>query len=551
MSPAPLLPTGGGYSALPISNFGGGLNLASGHDDPNIFDAGQCIDCLNVLFTQLGAVRQRPGYAAFTTSALTNRPDSLAPVYTASGTKRLLVGNGNKINAIDTSGASVANTTAPTVSPHFFARFAAPGSEEVYIANGIDTVRKYVPSTDTFSTPGYTGTTPTGKFLAVSNDFRLVNARLASNPSRVLFSDPGLPTTFGVNNYVDLDPGDGEQIMGMVSFRELLFVFKETKFYVFTGTSTDTSGNPVFNFRAVRQGIGLCASQALARARDGVYFLCRTGVYKTTGGLDVTPVSQGIDPFFLNTPAIYFKSSPAALGSITAAAMTFYNERIYLSIPTGGASTNDRMLVYDPRYGWWTIYDIPASCLTSWRPSQTDELVFGYAAGTNNIGRHFDSAGYAADALASDGTGGTAIAARWRSGWYTYYVRYRGRWYPELVVSTVRQGKLWGEGQVLCQLSKDYEDVFTPAASVTLSRPSALWGDGTDPTNVWGDGTDSTNLWGPAGTTRPALVRGIGIRGSVYSLQFSNSVLNRTFAVHQWETHLRGVRRHAIVETED
>src|SRR5437764_28605 len=130
------------YFALPLAQFDGGLNLASGTEDSDLISSGEAIDSLNVTFTQIGALRQRYGYAKLTGSALTNQPDSVAGVYTSTGTKRLLVGNGNRIDALNTAGSSVANTTAPTASPHYFARFGTPTAEQVFIANGTDSVRR-------------------------------------------------------------------------------------------------------------------------------------------------------------------------------------------------------------------------------------------------------------------------------------------------------------------------------------------------------------------------------------------------------------------------
>lgn len=63
---------------------------------------------------------------------------------------------------------------------------------------------------------------------------------------------------FGANNYVDLTPGDGEPIMGMIAWRGYLFVFKQSKFFRFSSTTTDSTGNPVFNYDTVDTGIGMC-----------------------------------------------------------------------------------------------------------------------------------------------------------------------------------------------------------------------------------------------------------------------------------------------------
>src|SRR5262249_12658681 len=95
-----------------------------------------------------------------------------------------------------------------------------------------------------------------GQFLAVTpGDNRVVLADgLRGNQSRVRFSDPGAPETFGANNYVDLTPNDGEAIAGVATWQNYVVVAKQTKFFVFYGTSSDSTGQPVFNYRTVNTG---------------------------------------------------------------------------------------------------------------------------------------------------------------------------------------------------------------------------------------------------------------------------------------------------------
>jgi hypothetical protein len=97
----------------------------------------------------------------------------------------------------------------------------------------------------------------------------------ASPPCR--FSDAGAPETYSANNYVHLIPGDGEEIIGVCTFGNQLFVFKESKIFVFYGTATDSTGNPVFNYRTVVVGLywrlhDYITGNWLRPSPDGVYF---------------------------------------------------------------------------------------------------------------------------------------------------------------------------------------------------------------------------------------------------------------------------------------
>lgn len=510
------------YRAVSFRSFGSGLNL---RDQPDVVSEAEAIDLLNVTFTERGGVKQRDGYAAFTAAAGTNRYDSLSVFYTVGGTKQLVAGAGNRLEALSAAGAIVASNTTPTANPHYFARFGAPGSEHLYIANGTDTVRRWDGSS--FTTPTYTGTTPTGRFVAITPwDNRLVVARESSQTSRVRFSDPGVPTTFGTNNYIDLHPGDGEAITGIVAWRESLFVFKETKFFVFYGTSTAPTGKPIFNYRPVLGGVGLVASRALSAGREGVYFMSRQGVYRTTGG-EPELVSDVIDPFFYGGTSAFFLSDELDHGQITKAAMAWHDERIYLAVPTGGSATNDRLLVHDPRYGWWSLYDIPAAALTSFRVADAEELVFAYASGLNHIGRHSPS--YKNDA-------GAAIESRWRSGWFDY---------DNPNVKTIRETKVWGTGSVRIGVSRDFGYATTTTA-LDFEANVDTWDDGTG-SDTWGDGT-GTDTWGPDYAINPKLAR-TAVRGTTLSTHFQNNTLDKSWAIYRLTHHLRETRHPSLTKT--
>jgi hypothetical protein len=518
-----------------MRGFGGGLNLR----DSEVPES-QAIDLLNVEFDDRGAVGQRAGYAQFTDPALTNQPDSVFPHYESDGTKHLLVGNGNRLDALDTTGASVANSTAPTASPHFFARFGGPTAEVTYIANGTDQVRAY--NGTAFSSPaGLSG--QTGKFLAVTpTSNRLVVARetgttAGNNPSSVNFSDAGAPETFTSTNFVDLDPGDGEAITGMVAWRDYVFVFKPSKFWVFYGESTDGTGEPVFSHKKIDTGTGLAASKAIAVATEALYFLSSDGVYRTTGPYAPELVSDIINPFFLGDAPLYYGSNTLNHGSIDECAGAFSDEKVFFACPTGVSATNDAILTYDPRINAWSLYDIEAAALTQFEISGQPELVFAAPTGDNHVYRHHSR--YVNDAMSTTGTGGSAITSRWRSGWFRYG--------PE--VDAIREAVLTGSGRVGVSYFRDRRNSGTTLQTVTFSGEADTWGDGSDASDTWGDGTDSSDLWGPTDTLTSKMVRQ-AVRGRTFSVRFSNSTLNQSWAVHEFVNHLRERRVPSVVGTE-
>jgi hypothetical protein len=518
-----------GYTQFQYPGFGDGLNL---RDRPDAVDPSQAIDAMNVNFTTLGAVAQRSGYAKLTAAEGTNRYDSLSAFYKADGTKQLLAGAGNRLEVLDTAGAVVASTAAPTASPHYFQRFGGPTAEHIYIANGTDTVRRWTGAA--FETPAYSGTTPAGKFLALSQtDNRLVVARFpgtaaGNNPSTVRFSAEGDPLTFGTTNYVDLTPGDGESIMGVVSWRNQIIVFKQTKFFVFFGNTVDDDGEPVFNYRPVDAGVGLAASRAITVSEHGAYFLDRTGIYVTDGS-DPKQLSEPIEPIFFGGPSIYYTGGVLNDASIGEATMAYHDDRLWLAFPSGTASANNRVLVHAPHYGWWTLYDIPAGPMVSFRPSNSPELVFGYASGLKHLGRHVDGL-YTADNMEADGTGGVAIASRWQGGWFTFGLP---------AVKTIRELKIAGSGQVMVSIAHDYKQLPSFNRLANLSPAPLLYDTGL----LYDDG----HLYGPATLVQTKPVRR-SIQGESFSLLLQNSTINRTFKVHRLTTHVHSPRVPSVIK---
>lgn len=515
------------YSEYRFPGFGRGLNLKSKVDAALPDEA---IDALNVEYTKAGAVRQRDGYDNLTSVELTTQPDSLSP-YTSGTTRYLVVGNGQELTQLDTSGTigTEASTTQTAGQPHFFAEFGSPGSDCLYCANGTDEIRQL--SGTTFSIPDYeaeddtTDVAPKGKYLAVWRD-RLVSAEhtnstgftTANNKDTVRFSNAGDPRLWTQNSYIQLSPGDGEPIMNVIAWRELLFVFKQTKFFVFNSIGTDSGGNPVFNYRPVDNNIGLASARAVCAGRDGVYFMDRKGVYKTTGG-DAQCVSEAVDPIFYGGASPFFQGGTLLASQITNSAMTWNNERVYLAY-TSTSTTNNYMLVFDTRDGWWTLWNIPASCLGTFRPSNTDELVFGYSTGSNYIGRYTP----VADTYTNDD--GTAITSRWQSGWWDAGT-------PN--DKTIRQTRVSGEGKVTVGAADDFQTTAVTPSLLDFSVSQPLVG-----TAVVG-----TAVVGPVASYKTKLHR-VASKGKVFSLMYSNSTLDQPWAVHRTDCELREVRTPAL-----
>lgn len=264
-----------------------------------------------------------------------------------------------------------------------FARFGTPSASYTYARAGY--VAAHAPvrydgavfTTPTATVDGVAGKVmPRGTFMLAwpEGGNRLIAANTAatggpnaaaSSVSHVWFSDPGNAESWHTvapeANYVQLSPGDGEEITGMCAWNGQIFVFKATKFYVFYGVSTDNEGAPVFNFRTVELGKGTRISrparETLAETSDqiccatdvGVFLCCSDGIYVTTGG-QPEKISQALKPLEEGSqftgPMATFLSGETESFRWPAAGICSIGRRIYVK-------GYEYMLVYDLDVASW------------------------------------------------------------------------------------------------------------------------------------------------------------------------------------------------------
>lgn len=493
-----------------LEDFSGGLNTATGP-----LDGRYALDCLNVTYGR--AVSTRAGYGAFTSSA--NAYDYVFGWQKTDGTKQLLAGRGTTTEAFNTSGTSV-TTEAKSAAVTGAAAFAAPGSEYVYLANGTDTVYRW--DGTTFTAPG--AAMPKAKYLCVTPwDNRLVAcgygtgaygpAGATVNPAHVHFSDERNPEAWTAANNVQVKPGDGEQIMGCVTWRDYVFVFKETKFFVFTEPTTNSSTAVTTFHRREVTGQGPISADAITVTPQGIYFLNRTGVYFTSGA-DATRVSGDIDALFGDVVPKFCSSGIVNQAHITKASATYYRERVYFAVPMDGGTTCNRVLVFDPKYSWWSIFDIPAAHMCVWRPGDSNELMFALASG-NKVYRHRES---------EDDDNGTAINSFSRTAWIDVGAE-RKLW----------RATVWGAGQLTVTGSVDYDPSVGSGTGYDLTGTTDTWDDG-----AW----DGGGTWGPdGGSYRRHRYSGFSARGWLHSITFTGNTAGKAIAVERATLHFTGNRR--------
>lgn len=342
-----------------------------------------------------------------------------------------------------------------------YARIGTPAASYTFIADEEGPIKRY-DGTDftqpTATVDGVAGKAmPRGRFLATWTEAanRLVIAGTTaaggpngavSNGSYVWFAEPGNPEAYESTAYTQLDPGDGENIVGCVSWGGMIFVFKETRLFLFYGVSADVEGKPEFNFKTIDLGTRILSPIAFSGSKvvagtDGVYFVSNDGVWVTTGS-EPTLISEDLDPLARSQALV----GPAAttLGErrwTHARDIAAFSDRIYVLL--GLENAGDRLLVFDLREQRWTVWTAFMASMVPWNQETTlhrERLFFTGAEGGKGKKIYYFTPDVETDAAVT-------LEPRWQSGFYGL----ENDDEKELV-----NCKMWGTGEVTLKVAEDY-----------------------------------------------------------------------------------------------
>lgn len=452
---------------LTIEQFGG-LNLI---DDPLEVGTKATVDAVNVDVDRLGRLRARDGFSRFVALTLTldtGDGEGLA-AFSSLIASQILVGysnGGTKTYAAYNTAGSLVSSTAVT-SAYMSSAYGTTGSTQyLYIANGngSDTIRRW--SGSAFSSPAGM---PKATYLASVP----VSGRLAAGStavtelSRVKFSAPYNAESWGVSDFVDLNPGDG-LLTGLHSWRDMVVAIKQRQFFVFQGESVDGDGGTIFNYRTI-DGYGGTNSVV---GDEGVYFGDGHVVWLTTGGVPVR-VSRPVEPFLRGEVAI--GGDTVDQSELLTHRYSYVEGRLYIAMIM--ASGDRKTLVYDPQIEAWTFYALSMNFARTLSPlSGATRSYFLSPSGIEVL-----------DGATTDN--GTAIAWSWKSG--RYALADPGK------VAVAPESSLVGYGTVTLRLDSDlYTNQAASAALGTYPAVAEGWPSPVDQEGTWVQATVSGSAAG-------------------------------------------------------
>jgi hypothetical protein len=173
------------------------------------------------------------------------------------------------------------------------------------------------------------------------------NERLfASDGTDLYFSEFLLPEMFS-GDVISVFPDDGHVIRGLLPFGDRLIIGKTNKVHYLVGT-----GRADFAIHTLSDAHG-CASHHSMRAAEGVFFWYGTGkaVYRSDGATVHDISTPKIADILADVPDDY---EEYVIGAV-------YPQKNWyvLSVPTSEGN-NSKVLVYNYKYGTWTVFTHPS-----------------------------------------------------------------------------------------------------------------------------------------------------------------------------------------------
>lgn len=327
------------YSPVSVDTFGG----FDRRSDPTEAGLSVAVDGTNFDLDYRGRIGPRMGITNIAAETTGTFPFAMAYYESAVGSPFVVTGfdTGSTIPVSFTGGTDGATLAAIPFSNNSFTRYGTPTAQRLYMVTSAGALHHLTALAWTGPLTVPSSFTP--KHAAV---YPSENRLILAGGSRVHFSDPD-SHTFDALNYLDLTPGDGEEIKAVTPWRDLVFVFKESKFFVFTGTTIDSAGGPIFNYRTVNTGQGVTPLGGACAGDEGVFFLNSDGVYLTSGDAAVR-VSDALG-----------QQAGGDLVIGTLSVPVYWESRLYIFL--GGLA--GAMLVFDPKINMWTYWDVAINCL--------------------------------------------------------------------------------------------------------------------------------------------------------------------------------------------
>lgn len=185
-----------------------------------------------------------------------------------------------------------------------------------------------------------------------------------ANPNRVSWSDLGNPISFTSTNFVDINPGDSDQIMGPGKLQDELFIFKQNTIWSITGWSGASFNSTTINTQNTNNrivGYGCVAPDSIVSVGNDIYYFSFLGSTPVVRSLRKTQTAATLGGGVVSED-IKGTTDTINQSALTAIVGAFDGRYLMYAVPTGSSTTPNKLLVMDT----WNISRIKQVTFYPW-----------------------------------------------------------------------------------------------------------------------------------------------------------------------------------------
>lgn len=302
-------------------------------------------NCRSVISRTLGSLESRPGQKALNTAPLSAPVQGLYSYYYGAN-RRLMIAYAGHIGYWD-------------FGTNAFVQIATGGNTSSTFL--FETCVNYLVGMDGVGTPvKWDGTTfdmlanapAKGKFPVLHKE-KLFCVD-SDDPSTIIWSNSFKPEEWPGVHYWDIKKGDGDVITALVKYLGELIIFKRRSTHSLKGTSLDD-----MSLQEMDSTVGCVGPRAVAQHGTYLYVVGEEGIYVFNG-----MKYNNLSSFFI--PKLWNRVTREHLHK---AAVTIWDEMVWVALPIDGSTTNNILLIYHlidggPQGAWWPWDGMNISCFT-------------------------------------------------------------------------------------------------------------------------------------------------------------------------------------------
>jgi hypothetical protein len=367
------------------ASYTGGQNDS---DEPEMIKDDQAVLIKNGITDSIGLLKQRNGCVLVgDESAGTEGVTGLFTFIPDSGTIKELRIAGTALQYNNSGTWTNIDTGFTTGLDTWFTQI----NNKVYISNGTENTHSYDGTTVSDLGTSY----PKAKYTASWKNYLFIAGEGyiggTKYKNRVWFSNLGDPDTVTTaSDYFDVGKSDGQEITGIWPLGEFLVIFKRRSIFILTGNSPDEwkLSASINNLVNIANSIGCVSAKSIVQVGNDLWFMSDDGIRS------IKKNEQGAVPLMGQVSSnINTTIDSINKGAYNKICGTYFDNKVYMAIPTGSSTENDVVMVANTRinidnatnpYPWFTYTGWPVSCMNVHLSSGVAELHFGSHA-TNNI----------------------------------------------------------------------------------------------------------------------------------------------------------------------